>query len=823
MKLTIGKPIQTVAKTAMTRYVPMEAEIPSMDDPFYAQVAGGYDLFALQISPENLIHFLYGDGEIPDNGFGVLNEIGVSHTEITRNALIQVINNIANRIVMANEENFSYRDEIYIENALRKMGITNTRLFLREAVSSVREGDRIQRLLALYENNESRLMLLEGAAASSIPAADSGVEEDLAGRPVSEPGAGFFLDVMKRLDVQNLTTQLNDYHSMATFSGNVSNSDILFAPFLRMGDESQILTYRERFFGGGATLLIHRENAFESQEELPVPTRESEQIARVTAAVLLRLIGSAAERTAARPVSSPAAVFHAASVLPEEAERTLERLRLHTAETIHEDVLIQERLFAGARERLTEVEESLLTSFEQESETILERLSLVHYAEGEMPEDAEVRETAQATGESLVRLVENYRGAFLEIRRESREIDHLYFAVSDAVHTDGSVTAAADASASSEAVSRARAVRGFDRAEETGRPETGEVSSAVPLTLPPGPPSREALDAIDQKNREAAVRYAEARKEADAQRQAERPVLDRERMMREGLAALETPDKLIETLRAEADESKGRGQMLPPEVTRILARTEEGNREFYEKLMVYLQNPSPEQAKALHAAAAENFAGRTLSGAGGKTPESGQPPQSAAPSGETIHTVERYLDRTVTAANRRILRGGQPPLLPAKAGLAAREVYEELIREISSGAGAMPGSERVRRVLMPGAAFPRGSRKDTDLRTSAREAVRVHRAAPQQTEMPETAAGAGTGAAAGETVTTVTNTENIEHQTMITETEVHRVIHEQTAKNAEEINALIGKALSAQMDQISNRVYSRMERQLGMERARRGK
>jgi hypothetical protein len=825
MKLTIGKPIQTIATTAITHYVPMAAEIPSMDDPFYEQIAGAYDLFALQVSPEKMIHFMYGEGEIPGSGSGILNEIGVSNTEITRNALINVINNIANRIVMTNEDNFSYRDEIYIENALRKMGITNTQLFLREAVSSVREGDRIQRLLALYENNESRLTLLEGAETPSFPAKDDIADGEKDTRIASESAANMFLDVMNRLDVQNLTKQLNDYHSMATLYGNVSNSDILFAPYLRMGDESQIITYRDRFFGDGGALLIHRENAFETQDELPEPTRESEQVARVTAAVLLRLIGSAAERAAARPEFSGTFAIQAASVLPEEAERTLERLRIISSETVRKDVLVRERLFATAQERLTEVEESLLTSFAAESENIMERLSLIHISEKEMPEDSEMREATRVTEHSLITLAENYRDAFSEIRRERIEIDHLHFAVLDAAHADGQITDAVNTAAAIEAVSRARRVRGFDAAPDAGQSgsEESETPDEATMFIPPGPPSREMLDAIDQKNREAAARYTSALAEAEAGRAAERPVFDKDRTMREGLAGLEAPDKLIESLLSDADESGTRSQTLTPEATRILAKTEEGNREFYEKLLIYMNNPSPEHAKALRLAAGDHFAGGEMPKAGEFAREPIAPPQGNEPERETIHTIERYLDRAVRTENKRILHGSLPPMLPAKADAAVRMIYEELIREISSGAGEQAAPERVRRVLTQGAAFQKSNRKKTDLKLHAAEAVRIHRTPPGQAEPERTLPETKTEPQAGETVTNVTHTENIEHRTMITETEIHHAINEATAKNAEEINTLIGRALSSQIDQISNRVYSRMERQLGMERARRGK
>ncbi|MCL1822998.1 MAG: hypothetical protein FWG44_02225 [Oscillospiraceae bacterium] len=66
------------------------------------------------------------------------------------------------------------------------------------------------------------------------------------------------------------------------------------------------------------------------------------------------------------------------------------------------------------------------------------------------------------------------------------------------------------------------------------------------------------------------------------------------------------------------------------------------------------------------------------------------------------------------------------------------------------------------------------------------------------------------------------NTETNANQT-VNETQIHKLIQEQTAKSTEDITSLVNSTIAKQMSVISEKVYSSMERRLSLERARRGK
>ena len=70
---------------------------------------------------------------------------------------LNVINNVVNRLLLSQEQNFTYQDRVYVSTVLHKLGVTDVNQFMRQVRELYDESVSIGRLNTLYRENSSRL------------------------------------------------------------------------------------------------------------------------------------------------------------------------------------------------------------------------------------------------------------------------------------------------------------------------------------------------------------------------------------------------------------------------------------------------------------------------------------------------------------------------------------------------------------------------------------------------------------------------------------------------------------------------------------------
>lgn len=148
--LTIREPI------ALKTVRPMQGIRPDMAERMQAN----YGLMNLSIRKEELLHITSQPAEIyfaDSENFQILTNINNQNNQEIR---LDVINNLMNRILVSQTENFTYQDTVYISTILRKLGIRDEKTFMKQVFDIQNEHKETNRLLHKYEKNQEILKQL---------------------------------------------------------------------------------------------------------------------------------------------------------------------------------------------------------------------------------------------------------------------------------------------------------------------------------------------------------------------------------------------------------------------------------------------------------------------------------------------------------------------------------------------------------------------------------------------------------------------------------------------------------------------------------------
>lgn len=149
--------------------------IQSIRQDMAERLQANYGMMKMPIRKEELLHIT---SEPPEVYFAEGDEIQIFNqikNENQQEVRLDVINNLINRIMVAQTDNFTYQDTVYISTVLRKLGIRDEKTFMKQVFALQKEHKETRRLLQKYENNQEILQMLfaeqaEGKRAEDKPA-----------------------------------------------------------------------------------------------------------------------------------------------------------------------------------------------------------------------------------------------------------------------------------------------------------------------------------------------------------------------------------------------------------------------------------------------------------------------------------------------------------------------------------------------------------------------------------------------------------------------------------------------------------------------------
>ena len=107
-------------------------------------------MIASSVSGEDLLHLVNTPLELFLAESGVTNVSNQMNLYRSQENKVEIINNLLNRILVSGEGSFTYQDRVYITNMLRKLGITDDKLFMTQVSRIKEEIDSRSKLINMY-------------------------------------------------------------------------------------------------------------------------------------------------------------------------------------------------------------------------------------------------------------------------------------------------------------------------------------------------------------------------------------------------------------------------------------------------------------------------------------------------------------------------------------------------------------------------------------------------------------------------------------------------------------------------------------------------
>ncbi|MDR1029175.1 MAG: hypothetical protein LBL63_07125 [Clostridiales Family XIII bacterium] len=425
--LTIGEPIKLNTGKPFTTFSPLGE---AWTDPFFERIAGGYALMAMDFTPKDMLLLMFASPEISEFGGGITNIAEVARISNSRSFLLNIVNNVVNRVLLAEDTYFSYRDELYLSNVLRRIGVTDVNLFLREAFSVMEEGRTVLRLIERYDRNREALrerVSREAPQGADIPAAEASGGETANGETPVDKEA-FFSEIMHRLGVDRIFSSLQSYGAYAERERVSSVLELNAAEWIGMLNAVRLFDLR-REASASAFSPVHRHyNAYETGVAPEPEAAPEAAVGAAVAAAWINLVQNAFLARMIRAAHTDARVHVDVSrALPDAAIGALERFRSWHTERVRD--MYAEHAFERRLALLDRLEERLLaradgeeTPFTPTSLTLTETVGEAPGSAADPSDDKPApRRKKRARKEDAAASAEAARRALEEIRTRDAE------------------------------------------------------------------------------------------------------------------------------------------------------------------------------------------------------------------------------------------------------------------------------------------------------------------------------------------------------------------------------------------------------------------
>lgn len=138
--LTLKAPIQLSMRPAMVK----------TNDSMGRRIEANYQVLASTLSPENMLHFITDPAEVYMEGESMTSLVTVNNRINHQRINVELINNVMNRILLAEHNSMSYQDRVFVDMVLNRMGITDVKQFMHQVTLMKSNTVNMSHLLELY-------------------------------------------------------------------------------------------------------------------------------------------------------------------------------------------------------------------------------------------------------------------------------------------------------------------------------------------------------------------------------------------------------------------------------------------------------------------------------------------------------------------------------------------------------------------------------------------------------------------------------------------------------------------------------------------------
>jgi len=267
IKLKIGRPIKGIHHDMAER---MQAN---------------YGLMNLSVRKEELLHITSQPAEIylaDSENFQILTNINNQNNQEVR---LEVINNLMNRIMVAQTENFTYQDTVYISSILRKLGIRDEKTFMKQVFALQNEHKETRQLLQKYETNQELLQQL--LKSEDTQKTDSAARQ----QEITEQRFRYYIhdEIYHRLKTDKIYQDMRQFtKNYVHESSQITPGEMQVAEQTKLSLNFRLQNIKNEITGKDTQLYYLNHNRYEYLQEITESmTLDLEE--QITAAILLNL------------------------------------------------------------------------------------------------------------------------------------------------------------------------------------------------------------------------------------------------------------------------------------------------------------------------------------------------------------------------------------------------------------------------------------------------------------------------------------------------------------------------------------------------------
>lgn len=190
-----------------------DPSIFTANEGFGARMSANYEQLAAHLAPEDLLHLISAPPEVYVVEGSTHSLVDLTNNFQSQEIRLNLINNVLNRVLLA-DGGLTYQDQVFVENTLRRIGVTDVRQFMHQVRLLQQETENRNELIDLYwENYETLSALLERY--ESVRERETG-EEGAQEKPKERERLWLHQRIFDRLQTGALYQQMRNYTSIRT-------------------------------------------------------------------------------------------------------------------------------------------------------------------------------------------------------------------------------------------------------------------------------------------------------------------------------------------------------------------------------------------------------------------------------------------------------------------------------------------------------------------------------------------------------------------------------------------------------------------------------
>lgn len=263
--------------------------ILTVNDNFTQRLLGNYQIIGNGLEAEDMLHFVSAPPEVYLAEGGMTALVGNQTVYENQNFKLDVINNVLNRILVADTYQMTYQDQVFIEAILKKMGVTDVQAFIRQVQNLSEETRNVSYLTDLYWSEQEAVAGLLEYRQLQAKQEQAGQEEEK--EKEQENVLWLHQQIMNRLQTGALYQELRNYISTtANHYQSISGSEMQIAEQTVTAQNILLNKLRNYTMMEEQPLVYHYINAYEMGEGESIYENNAQTMNQMIQAVLLNAI-----------------------------------------------------------------------------------------------------------------------------------------------------------------------------------------------------------------------------------------------------------------------------------------------------------------------------------------------------------------------------------------------------------------------------------------------------------------------------------------------------------------------------------------------------